>query len=86
MNARQQLKLTSVRRARRRTYAQVRVLDVQGGARVPEVAQVLLVQQDVDGDAALVGRLHEVAEQIHVREHVHHQRYHLGRGNNPRFL
>lgn len=59
------------------TYTEVRVLNIQRGAHACEVSEVLLVQQDVDGDSALVGRLHEVAEQVHVREHVHHHGDHL---------
>lgn len=59
------------------TYAQVGVLDVECGAHVCEAAQVLVVQQDVDGDPALVGRLHQITQQVHVCEHVHHQRDHL---------
>lgn len=59
------------------TYTEVRVLNIQRGAHFCEVSEVLLVQQDVDGDSALVGRLHEVAEQVHVREHVHHHGDHL---------
>lgn len=61
------------------TYTQVRVLNVERGAHVCEVHEVLLIQQDVDGDPAFVGRLHEVTQQVHICEHVHHHCYDLER-------
>lgn len=67
-------------------YVQVRVLDVERRAHVREVVQALLVQQDVDGDPALVGRLHEIAQQVHVREDVHHQRDDLWRRGDVRHV
>lgn len=42
------------------TYTEVSVLDIKHGTHVGKVVQVLVVQQDVDRDPPLVGRLHQV--------------------------
>ena len=59
-------------------HREVGALEVQGGAGAAEGVQVVVVQQDVDGDAALTGRLHQVTQQVYVGEHIHHQGDHLG--------
>lgn len=59
------------------TYAQVCVLDIEHGTHVDKVMQILVVQQDVDGDPPLVGSFHQVAQQVNISKDVHHQRYHL---------
>lgn len=51
--------------------------DLQPGAHVQEVRHTLVIQQDVDGHGATAGRVHQVLQDLDVREHVHHDRYHL---------
>jgi len=58
---------------------QVPSVEVHLVAHLQEVPQVLLGQEQVDGDAAPARGLHEVTQKLHVGEYVHHNSHHLGR-------
>lgn len=59
---------------------QVSCIEVHLVAHFQEMPQVLLSEKQVDGDTTPTGGLHEVTEELHVGEHIHHHSHHLREG------
>ena len=65
------------RKYRQSTNPQVLWSHLQPAAHVQEVRHATSVQQDVDGDGAPRRRLHQVLQDVQVRQQVHHYGNHL---------
>ena len=59
------------------SYPKVLLADLQPAAHIQEMRHTLAIQQNVNGNEATACGVHQILQDVGVRYHVHHYRYHL---------